>query len=107
MLPEYREQIAALLNNQELSSKVLEIIAADEAERRAMLVRKQTEGLQNARDRGVRLGRPPAKRPRRFQSVYEMYRDGQISARSASQMLSVSPGTFKRWCTEEQQGQKE
>lgn len=106
MLQVNKDKIIALLNNDELSSKVLEIIAADEAERRATLVRRQTEGLQNARERGVRLGRPPAKRPRRFQSVYEMYIDGQISARAASQMLNVSPGTFKRWATEEKEGKE-
>jgi transposase len=30
-----------------------------------------------------------------------MYAAGDISARAAAQMLHVSPGTFKRWVTEE------
>lgn len=34
-------------------------------------------------------------------SVYAMYAAGEISARSAAQMLHVSPGTFKRWVLEE------
>jgi DNA invertase Pin-like site-specific DNA recombinase len=107
MLQENQDRIIALIGDETLSSQVLAIIAEDEAERRALLVQKQTAGLQNARERGVRLGRPPAKRPRRFQSVYEMYADGQISARSASQMLNVSPGTFKRWVTEEKERSKD
>ncbi len=57
--------------------------------------------LQND-DLAVRLGRPPAKRPRKFQSVYAMYAEGKISARAASQMLNVSPGTFKRWTLDNQ-----
>lgn len=107
MLQENKDKLIALIDNEALSKQVLEIIAADEAERHASLVRRQTEGLQNARERGVRLGRPPAKRPRRFQTVYEMYADGQISARAASQMLNVSPGTFKRWVAEVQSAEKE
>ena len=107
MLQENKDKIAALLCNEELTNKVLEIIDADEAQRHDSLVQRQMEGLQKARERGVRLGRPPAKRPRRFQSIYEMYLDGQISARAASQMLNVSPGTFKRWITEEKDAQKD
>ena len=107
MLQENMNKIAALLNDDELTRKVLEIIAADETERHDSLVQRQMEGLRKARERGVRLGRPPAKRPRRFQSVYEMYADGQVSARAASQMLNVSPGTFKRWITEEKEAQKD
>ena len=107
MLPENTEKIRELLQNDALSSKVLQIIAEDEAQRRAALVHRQTEGLKNARERGVRLGRPPAKRPRKFQSVYAMYANGQISARAASHMLNVSPGTFKRWTIEEQEASKE
>ena len=105
MLQENKDKIAALLCNEELTNKVLEIIDSDEAQRHDALVQRQMEGLQKARERGVRLGRPPAKRPRRFQSIFEMYQDGQISARAASQMLNVSPGTFKRWITEEKDTQ--
>ena len=60
MLPENESRIFELLGNDELAGKVLEIIREDEAERRAVLVRRQSEGLKNARERGVRLGRPPA-----------------------------------------------
>lgn len=102
MLKENEAKICALLENSELSAKVLEIIHTDEATRRANLIQRQSEGLKNAKARGVRLGRPPAKRPRKFQSVYAMYSEGKISARAASQMLNVSPGTFKRWITDGQ-----
>lgn len=102
MLIENEARIRSLLGNDELADQILAIISEDEAMRHADLVRRQSEGLKNARDRGVRLGRPPAKRPRKFQSVYAMYQSGEISARAASQMLHVSPGTFKRWTLEEE-----
>ena len=101
MLKETESKIRALLQNDELADEILNLIRQDEADRHADLVRRQSEGLKLARERGVRLGRPPAKRPRKFASVYAMYSAGEISARSAAQMLHVSPGTFKRWVTEE------
>ncbi len=103
MLAKNELRIHSLLGNDELAEQVLQIVREDEAERRAVLVRRQSEGLKNARERGVRLGRPPAKRPRKFGSVYAMFCEEKISARAAAQMLNVSPGTFKRWVLEEQE----
>lgn len=100
MLKETECKIRTLVKN-EIADQILELIRQDEATRHADLVKRQSEGLKSARDRGVRLGRPPAKRPRKFASVYAMYISGEISARSAAQMLHVSPGTFKRWVLEE------
>ena len=98
MLKETEFRIRTLLQDEHLADQILNLIRQDEA---SDLVRRQSEGLKNARDRGVRLGRPPAKRPRKFASAYAMYTAGEISARSAAQMLHVSPGTFKRWVLEE------
>jgi DNA invertase Pin-like site-specific DNA recombinase len=106
MLVQNEDKIRALLGNEAMADQVLSIIREDEAMRHAELVRRQSEGLKIARERGVRLGRPPTKRPRKFQSVYAMYQAGKLSARSASQMLHVSPGTFKRWVTEEEASEK-
>ena len=100
MLKETECKIRNLLADEALAEQILELIRQDEANRHADLVKRQSEGLKNARDRGVRLGRPPAKRPRKFAPVYAMYTAGEISARSAAQMLHVSPGTFKRWVLE-------
>jgi DNA invertase Pin-like site-specific DNA recombinase len=101
MLNQNENRIRELLGSDELAERVLEIVREDEEMRHAELVRRQSEGLKSARERGVRLGRPPTKKPRKFQSVFAMYQTGKLSARAASQMLHVSPGTFKRWASEE------
>ena len=106
MLPENEKKIYDLLGYTALADQVMAIVREDAAQRRAALVQRQSEGLQNARERGVRLGRPPAKRPRKFASIYSMFCEEKISARAASQMLNVSPGTFKRWVLEEQENEK-
>lgn len=101
MLQVNEERLRALVSDEALAQQIMAIIHEDEAARHAELIRKQSEGLRRARENGVRLGRPPAKRPRKFQSVYAMYQKGEVSIRGASQMLNVSPGTFKRWVLEE------
>lgn len=106
MLPENEKRIYALLDDTALAEQVMKIIQEDADQRRAALVQRQSEGLQNARERGVRLGRPPAKRPRKFASVYVMFCEEKVSARAASQMLNISPGTFKRWVLEEREREK-
>ena len=72
MLLENEARLRALIKDDAAADQILEIIQQDEAARRADLVRRQSEGLQSARERGVRLGGPPAKKPRKFQSVYTM-----------------------------------
>ena len=105
MLPENEKKIYDLLGDTALADQVMATVREDAAQRRAALVQRQSEGLQNARERGVRLGRPPAKRPRKFASIYAMFCEEKISARAASQMLNVSPGTFKRWVLEERENE--
>lgn len=102
MFPENEAKIYVLLNDTSLAEQVLELIHIDESERRAYLTQRQTEGLRKAKERGVRLGRPPVRRPKRFSSVYAMFHNHEISARAAAQMLNVSPGTFKRWVQAEE-----
>lgn len=106
MLQENEQRIYDILGKTETAEKVLKVIREDSAQRRAALVQRQSEGLKQARERGVRLGRPPAKRPRKFTTIYTMYIEEKVSARAASQMLGVSPGTFKRWVLEEQENEK-
>ena len=57
MLKETECKIRDLLADEALAEQILELIRQDEASRHADLVKRQSEGLKNARDRGVRLGR--------------------------------------------------
>lgn len=103
MLPENEQRIRALCADERLAEQILCIVEEDARLRRAELAQRQTEGLRRAREQGTQLGRPPIKRPRKFRSIYNAFRQGELSARAASQRLGVSPGTFKRWVAEENQ----
>ena len=101
MLPENQAKIRALCGDDALAQQILRIVEEDAQSRRAELAQRQNEGLLRARAQGTQLGRPPLKRPRKFRAVYQDYCAGALSARAAAQKLGVSPGTFKRWVSEE------
>ncbi len=63
MLQENETRLRTLVCDEALAQQILDLIHEDEAARHAELIRKQSEGLKRARDSGVRLGRPPAKKP--------------------------------------------
>lgn len=60
--------------------------------------KKIIEGMAAAKERGVRLGRPPKPRPKEFEQFKAMWLDGKISSRVAAKELRVSQDTFIRWC---------
>lgn len=58
---------------------------------------RQREGIAAARARGVRLGRPPKKRPQAYEALRKAWTCGEISAREAARRLGVTHRTFLRW----------
>ena len=71
----------------------LAVKAAGSAEHRA----KQRRGIAQAREAGVRLGRPRKERPSNFDSILELEAQGEITQRAAARMCGVSAETFRRW----------
>lgn len=63
--------------------------------------RKQAEGIAQARRNGVRLGRKPREIPKEFESVRLRWDRGELSARSAADVLGVDPNTFLKWARTE------
>ena len=58
---------------------------------------RQAEGIAAAKARGVKFGREPIPHPKNFPEVYAIWKQGEISARKASQLLGVSHNTFLKW----------
>lgn len=63
---------------------------------------RQAEGIASARAQGVRLGRPPKKRPKSYKEIKEAYRAKQITRTDAAKQLKVSPRTFDRWLKDDE-----
>ncbi len=62
---------------------------------------RQTEGIHEARAKGVRFGRPPMERDPKFEELKKQWENGQISLREGGRQLGVTHKTFQKWVTEE------
>ena len=76
---------------------VLQILSYVAQTEREHLRQRQAEGIQAAKARGVRFGRPPKERPDTFPDVRDAWERGEISAREAGRRLGVDFKTFLSW----------
>ena len=61
---------------------------------------KQRRGIAQARQAGVRMGRPKKEKPSNFGSIVELANQREISKATAARMCGVSIETFRRWSKE-------
>jgi len=88
-LPEGQEWVFDMVNN--ILIEVLGTIAEQERE---TIRKRQAEGIQAARDKGKKLGRPSVKYPENWISVYGSWRAGQITAKEAMEMTGMKRTSF-------------
>ena len=79
---------------------VLQLLSYVAETERDFMLQRQKEGIQAAKARGVKFGREAIKRPEEYEEVYKKWKNGELSARSAAKLLSVSPNTFLKWTRE-------
>ena len=58
--------------------------------------KRQKEGIEAAKKRGVHTGRPAASMPDNFTEVYTKWKAGLITARAAMKATGLAPSTFYR-----------
>lgn len=76
---------------------VLQLLSYVAETERVNIRQRQAEGIAAAKARGVQFGRTAIKPPREFREVKHKYRQGEITSRTASKTLGISPSTFLRW----------
>ena len=76
---------------------VLQILSYVAQTERENTRQRQLEGIEAARIRGVRFGRPQMNIPENFYRLLEDYRERRISSRQAARELGVAQDTFLRW----------
>ena len=59
--------------------------------------RRHMEGIQNAKKRGVKLGRPHLPLSEEFYVLADMWLRGKITSTAAADVLGISADTFRRW----------
>ena len=85
---------------------VLQLLSYVAQTEREFIHQRQAEGIAAAKARGVRFGRQPMKRPDGFETVWQQWKDGELSARSAASELGITHQTFLKWSREANFGEK-
>ena len=78
-----------------LSDIVLQVLSFVAENERTNIRQRQAEGSAAAKARGVRFGRPPQPLPPNFHSVFQRWRQGQITGTAAARECGMPLSTFR------------
>lgn len=79
---------------------VLQILSYVAQTERENILLRQKEGVEAAKKRGVKFGRPKKQIPEDFKQVKEEWENKKINSRQAAKKLNVAQDTFLRWARE-------
>ena len=85
-----------------IADLVLQILSYVAQTERELIKQRQAEGIEAAKSRGVKFGRPPLKRPALFGEVRDAWERQEISAREAGRRLGINYKTFQTWAGQQQ-----
>lgn len=88
-LPPEQSWVMEMVNN--ILIEVLSSIAEQEYH---TIHQRQKEGIEAAKKKNVRFGRPPVAKPKNWDSVIAEYRAGNISAKQAMEKLGLKKTSF-------------
>ena len=80
---------------------VLQLLSYVAQTEREFIRQRQAEGIAAAKARGEHLGRRPKEKPDNYPAIYELWYNGEVSARSAASRLGVNHKTFLKWAHEQ------
>lgn len=83
-----------------LADLVLQVLSYVAQIERENINQRQREGIQVAKEKGIKFGRPKKEYPDNFDTVAGMWKQGAVSLREGADMLEVSHTTFSRWLIE-------
>ncbi len=78
-----------------LSDIVLQVLSFVAENERTNIRQRQKEGIEAARARGVRFGRPPSPLPDNFPAVLRQWREGSLSGSAAARECGMPLSTFR------------
>lgn len=88
-LPEGQEWVFEMVNN--ILIEVLGTIAEQEREN---IRKRQAEGIESAKQKGKRLGRPAIQFPSNWNEVYSSWKAGEITAKTAMELTGTKRTSF-------------
>lgn len=80
-----------------IADLVLQILSYVAGTERQSIKQRQREGIEAAKKRGVKFGRPCIPVPEEFYDLKEKWLNKKITSREAATTINVSQDTFLRW----------
>lgn len=77
-----------------ISDVILQVLSFGAQSEREHIRQRQAEGIQAAKLRGVRFGRPRKLLPDNFEEISRSYRSGEITLRNAAKLCGMAKTTF-------------
>lgn len=78
-----------------LSDIVLQVLSFVAENERANIRQRQAEGIAAAKAKGIRFGRPPQPLPVNFHSVFQKWKQGEITGTAAAKECEMPLSTFR------------
>ena len=88
-LPQGQEWVFEMVNN-----ILIEVMGTIAEQERATIKQRQTEGIQAAKAKGKKLGRPALTFPDNWNDVYTRWRAGEITAKAAMEQTGLRRTSF-------------
>lgn len=79
-----------------IADLVLQIFAYVAQTEREFICQRQAEGIEAAKRKGKKFGRPEKEMPKQFKEICQRCRKGELSTRQAAELLEISHTTFYR-----------
>ncbi len=92
-----REEIIDLLLVKDQTIEELRLRIADQKKKREKMRQLQADGIQQAKDCGVRFGRPRKKVTKEFYRFRKAYHEGVLTLQEAAEKSHCSVTTFRKW----------
>lgn len=80
-----------------IADLVLQILSYVAQVERENTKQRQAEGIRIAKEKGIRLGRPPIPVPKEFEEIYQLWKENKISKRKGARLLNTNHNTFSNW----------
>lgn len=77
-----------------ISDLVLQILSYVAEQERSFIKQRQKEGIDNAKNKGIKFGRPRIEKPHNFDDVVFKWKNKELKSKEAMEILGLKPNSF-------------
>lgn len=83
-----------------ISDLVLQILSYVAEQERTFIKQRQKEGIANAKNNGIKFGRPKIEKPNNFDEIVAKWKRKEIKSKEAIEILNIKPNAFYKFLKE-------